>query len=394
MIKKIIKFSKLEELAKQVGLNVVGYTDTSPDHHAAAHLTSWQEKGYAAEMNYMIRPSSLLAYPLNLVPEAKSIVTLGVPYSYAPRPPRTEGYGKVARYAWGRDYHIVLKKRLREFVSLIKHNLNLEISWRGFSDAVPLLERAFAARSGLGFIGKNTMLIRPGSGSFFFIAEIIWDIEIEDPVKIISASIPLNNCKTCTRCIDNCPTNAFETPFVLNANKCISFLTIEKKGMLNIWERKAIGDWVFGCDICQDVCPFNYTPLKTQSVTPLKEFSSDYGCGPQISLSELLRIKTKDQFLARFAGTPLMRAGRESLLRNASFVAANTSAHFLVPDLVDAVMNDTSHIVRASALWSLIQFRNHEDGNSLTAINKVISDNIGNEEPSIQMIINEMNGEF
>jgi epoxyqueuosine reductase len=345
--------SLIERVADEAGLTLLGVTTAEPLSDQTPNLKLWQDRGFAGTMDYMLRDSSLLTEPQRIVPDAKSIAVFAVSYSSAKAPPRGEGYGRVARYAWGRDYHRVLKRRLANFVEEISRILGTEVNYRVFSDAVPLLERALGRRAGLGFIGKNTLLIRPKVGSLFFIAEVIWNLEVA------GETLPLieEDCGPCRKCRDRCPTGAIIEDRLVDAKKCISYLTIEKEGNLGEWERSALGEWIFGCDTCQEVCPFNHTTLKREKLG-LPEFEKEIGAGPLLFIPDLLRIRTDAEYLERFAGTPLMRPGREGLLRNAAVVAGNTRAYVAAEALKAAVADDPSALIREHAQWALSHLLN------------------------------------
>ncbi len=296
-------------------------------------------------MDYMTRRPELHAHPRALVPHAQSLITLAVNhYSNAPAFKHENRYGRVARYAWGLDYHDVVKPRLHALVRKIEHVASRPVHARCFVDAVPLLERAVAARAGLGFFGKNTNLLQPRSGSWFFLSEILLDLELPPDNREIKVS-----CGTCHRCIDACPTDAFAGPYRLDSRRCISYLTIENKGAIPRELRAAVGEWIFGCDVCQDVCPFN----RFASDTAWPEFRPEAGVGPRLDLAELLSIRTDQEFRARFRGTPLTRPKRRGLLRNAAVVAANVGATAAVPALVASIENDPEPLIRSHALWAL-----------------------------------------
>jgi epoxyqueuosine reductase len=252
----------------------------------------------------------------------------------------------VARYAWGLDYHDVVKPRLKALAGRIEKIAGREIHARCFVDAVPLLERAVAARAGLGFFGKNTNLLRPRGGSWFFLSEILLDLEL--PADNLEMKV---SCGSCRRCIDACPTDAFPSPYVLDSRKCISYLTIENKAGIPRELRRGVGDWVFGCDVCQDVCPFNRFASETQ----WPEFRPEAGVGPRLDLVEVLSIASDDQFRSRFRGTPLTRPKRRGLLRNAAVVAANVCATAAVPSLIERIENDSEPLIRSHCLWALGQ---------------------------------------
>jgi epoxyqueuosine reductase len=317
-------------------------------------------------MEYMTRRPDLNAYPAKLVPRAVSIITLAINY-YADAPPfmSERRYGRVARYAWGLDYHDVVKRRLLRLIEDIERIAGRKLAARAFVDAVPLLERAVAARAGVGFFGKNTNLIRPREGSWFFLSELLVDLEL--PSDGVQTSV---SCGTCHRCIDACPTEAFAGPHVLDSRRCISYLTIENKGAIPKALRPGVGEWVFGCDICQEmgletgnrgslpviargesqsVCPFN----RFAKETAWEEFHPEAGVGPRLDLVETLSISTDDEFRARFKGTPLTRPKRRGLLRNAAVVARNIGCVSAVPALIERVESDPEPLIRSHALWAL-----------------------------------------
>jgi len=358
-----IEERRLREIAHSFSLSILGLSDLAPLDDAANSLKDWQNKGYAADMAFMKRPLELLSRPQELCPAACSIMAFCVNYDRGERLSLAPGHGRVARYAWGRDYHKVLRRQLQALVRAVEDELGEKLEFRVFSDSVPLLERAIAAKAGLGFIGKNSMLIRYKSGSFFFISEILWNLKIVKSQNKPILHIQDNNCGSCTLCKDQCPTEAIVDDYKIDARKCISYLTIEKRDALSEWERRALGEWVFGCDICQEVCPFNYQTLNRKDKADLIDLSGQAGVGPQLNLSQALQIRNDDRFIATFQGTPLMRAKRVGLLRNASVVAANTRSEELTPHLVACVREDSSAIVRQHALWAL--FNLERDCNSV-----------------------------
>lgn len=343
----------LRQLAAQVGLAVVAVAGVEELAEDRAFLEAWQRAGYAGEMGYMLRDSGLLAAPQQVVEGAQSVVVFGVHYDRTPRRALRRGHGRVARYAWGRDYHKVLRRRLQSLVELVRTSHSFGVTARIFSDSVPLLERALASRAGLGFVGKNTMVIVPRLGSFLFLAEVLWNLEVTGTAAPQASSGP-QHCGSCTRCLSACPTGAFVAERVLDARRCISYLTIEKRGALSVEERRWLGEWVFGCDVCQDVCPFNYVSLKRGLRADIPELGAEAGVGESLSLQEVLLMRDSAAFERRFAGTALMRAKREGLVRNAAVVAANTGASELLGALELAAREDSSAIVRQHALWGYV----------------------------------------
>jgi epoxyqueuosine reductase len=339
--------TQIKNAARELGFKVAGIASVEPLERDEIAYHKWCGEGHAAGMDYMTRRPGLHVRPRLLVPYAQSLITLTVDYaSAAPVFEHEHRFGRVARYAWGLDYHDVVKPRLKALAVRIEEIAGREIHARCFVDAVPLLERAVAARAGLGFFGKNTNLLQPRSGSWFFLSEILLDLELPADNREIKVS-----CGSCRRCIDACPTDAFPAPYVLDSRKCISYLTIENKGAIQRELRAAVGDWVFGCDVCQDVCPFN----RFASDTRWPEFHPEAGVGPRLDLVEVLSIASGDEFRARFRNTPLTRPKRRGLLRNAAVVAANVCATAAVPSLVKRVENDSEPLIRSHCLWALSQ---------------------------------------
>jgi epoxyqueuosine reductase len=342
-----VAFEEILEIAAKAKLEIVGFSAASALTEEATKLRIWQENGFAADMKWMQRDPLKLADPLHLLPEAKSVISVAVAYDRRMLPSQKAGYGRVARYAWGKDYHLVLKSRIEDFAKLLSAEFG-EFKSRSFTDAVPLLERAFAKNAGLGFIGKNTLLIKPKLGSFTLLAELISDLEIEN----LPIQKKLSGCGTCTKCIKACPTNAIKSAYVLDANKCISYLSIEKRGNLSEEERGMLGQWIFGCDICQDVCPYNHSQLKQQFEAQIPEFGYEFGVGPWLSLERVCSIANNQEFKSNFKDSPVIRAKREGLIRNAICVAVNTGYGELKPSL-EKLSLDSSELVRDYASWGL-----------------------------------------
>ena len=342
----------LQRRAREAGFDLVGVARAEPLEQGSKRLKEWQEAGMAADMDYMRRPVELLSDPKKLQKSARSVVSLGVSYYPGDHPENAEGGGRVARYAWGRDYHAVIKERLFRLREELEEELGVRIKARGFTDAVPLLERSAAQHAGLGFFGRNSCLINDRVGSYFFIADLVVDLELEpDPPGA-------GTCGRCTRCMDRCPTGAIKAPGVVDARLCISYLTIENRGEIPRHLRQLVGDWAFGCDLCQEVCPYNKAKA-TRSSWP--EFSEEAGAGPYLSIDEVLDIRTDEEFERRFAGTPLTRPGRAGLLRNCCVAAGNLGLEGAVPALVRCLREDVSSLVRSHAAWALGEIGGAED---------------------------------
>jgi epoxyqueuosine reductase len=368
-----IPFSSIKNIASRSGIQLVSALCAKNANTILAtqkdFLSEWQRNGNAADMKFMERSPDLFCSLQNFLPEVKSIMVCTIPYA-TPReedPPCPSGYGRVARYARGRDYHLVLREILLELVTNIKEELGYSrLGARVFTDAVPLLERAIAANSGLGFIGKSAMNILPRVGTYTFIGEVLLDIEIEDipPLPALKSS-----CGSCQNCIRNCPTDAFIAPRVLDARKCISYLTIEKRTSHTGEETSQIGNWVFGCDVCQEVCPFNH---HGKVIEPRKEFGSEYGVGARLDLTSLLTIRVDSEFKKRFKDTPLLRAKREGLLRNALSVLQNQRYSESYIQVMDCYQLDVSPVVRVQARQVLESFLEFESGRVLRDIKEVL----------------------
>ena len=285
--------------------------------------------------------------PEGLLPAARSIICLGLNYfvedTSAPDAAGkgTTPRGKVARYARGRDYHRVIKRKMREYVSVLSQRLDVQVDARWYVDDGPMLDRAAANRSGLGWFGKNTNILTPQLGSWVFLGQIITDLAIEpDP--------PLSKtCGSCVRCIDACPTGAIVAPYVIDNSRCISHLTIENRGPIPVELRPKMLDWVFGCDICQEVCPVN------RKATPTPERAFQNVGLDSLDLVELLQL-SEEQFRQRFQGTPIMRAKRIGLQRNACVALGNLKDQSAIPALVDALEN-AEPLVQCHAAWALGQ---------------------------------------
>lgn len=296
--------------ARELGFVACGITHPGPTAHAD-RLDQWLAKGYAGTMRYLHRQAARRKDPQQIAPEARAVVVVLDNYYTADtederRPPR------IAKYARGKDYHLVTRRRLSDLAAFLRDN-GAELS-RTFADAGPVPERELAQRAGLGWIGKNTMLISPGAGSFFFIGSVFTDLPL-------AADTPfeLDRCGSCTRCLEACPTSAFVGPRILDATRCISYLTIEQKGPIPSELAGKFQGYAFGCDICNDVCPWNQ---RFAQPTDIPEFQPSLGLadtGP-----DFFEGMTEEEFVDRFGDTPLERPGLEGMRRN--FRAAFGSA--------------------------------------------------------------------
>lgn len=297
----------VKDAARELGFNYCGISKAEFLEEEAPRLTEWLKQGYAGKMSYLENHFDKRLDPRLLVPGAKSVVSLM--YNYYPvKDLSREGEFKIAKYAYGEDYHDVIKGKLKIFMEKLNQSIG-DIQGRVFVDSAPVMERVWAKRGGLGWIGKNSLLINKQSGSFYFLAELIIDLALEydGPVK--------DYCGTCTACMDACPTDAIPTPYTVDGSKCISYFTIELKEAIPQEVKGKFENWIFGCDICQDVCPWNRFSTSNQENAfqpnqALKEFSkSDW--------QEL----TEEVFKAVFAKSPVKRTKLEGLIRNISFVS-------------------------------------------------------------------------
>lgn len=297
----------VKKLAADLGFQFCGISKAEFLEDEAPRLEEWLKRGYQGKMNYLDNHFDKRLDPTLLVPEAKSVVSLV--YNYFPK--ETLGNKdnfKIAKYAYGEDYHFVIKDKLKQLIQLLQQQIG-EINGRAFVDSAPVMERAWAQRSGVGWVGKNSLLLNRSAGSYFFLAELIVDIELEvdSPVK--------DYCGTCTACMDACPTDAIPEPYVVDGSKCISYFTIELKDQIPESVKGKFENWMFGCDICQDVCPWN------RFATPHNEPRFE----PKPELSELnnqdWKELTEDVFQKLFRKSAVKRTGFSGLKRNIQFLS-------------------------------------------------------------------------
>jgi epoxyqueuosine reductase len=301
-------------------------------------------------MTYMAREDrQARRRDLNVIlPGARSLVIVGLDYHTLRLPAEflnDPARGRIAAYAWGQDYHALMLPRLKELAEWLRGEGALR--WKAYVDTGAILERDHAQQAGLGFIGKNTMLIHPRRGSDFFLGEILTDAEFDEYDEPGRETM----CGTCARCLAACPTNAFPQPYVLDARRCISYLTIEQAGEIAPELRPLMGNWVFGCDLCQTACPWNRFAVRTFE-TAFFPISPDRAAPP---LDELLTLDEAG-FAARFGGTPVERIGRAQLVRNAAIAAGNSGHAGLIPRL-ENLRQDDSAPVRDQAAWALARLR-------------------------------------
>ncbi len=299
----------IRKLSTELGFSYCGISPSRYLNEDARRLENWLNKGYHGSMQYMANHFDLRVDPSRLVPGAKSVITLLM--NYYPATQQPEQLPKISKYAYGQDYHEIIRAKLNLFLERIREEIGT-VEGRGFVDSAPVLERAWARESGIGWIGKNGNLITRKAGSFFFIATLITDLELDqydDPTA-------KDYCGTCTKCIDACPTDAIEPDKVINGSKCISYFTIELKAELIPEEQKGTySDWIFGCDICQDVCPWNRfsSPSAEAGFQPIHELF-------ELSASDWEELG-EEKFRTIFRHSPIRRAKYKGILRNLHFVS-------------------------------------------------------------------------
>lgn len=320
--------------ALEIGFDRVAIGPASPPEHGPA-FERWLAAGYAGTMAYLARGQAERLDPARLLPGARSVVAVALSYA---REDGDEGWAPVARYARGRDYHDVMRPRLEALGDFIRETTGGEARCRAAVDTSAVLERDLAARAGLGWIGKNTNLLTPTLGSWFFIGIVLTTAGLDADDRLP------DRCGTCTACLWACPTRAFAAPYVLDARRCVSYLTIEHRGDVAEPLRAGIGGWLFGCDVCQEVCPWNRRVERGRepALAP---------AGPFGSLEEVLDLDAA-AFGARFRGSAIRRAKRVGLVRNAAIVAGNRREARAVPALRRAAA-DEDETVRRAASWAL-----------------------------------------
>ncbi|MEZ6133238.1 MAG: tRNA epoxyqueuosine(34) reductase QueG [Planctomycetaceae bacterium] len=302
-------------------------------------LLEWIANGYAADMEWIARRQSAYQHPDGILPNTRSVIMVAMNYRHAEPEP---GTARISRYAWGsEDYHSVLRRKLKTLAAGLNERCP-EARTRVVVDTAPLLERDFARLAGIGWFGKNTMLISRDIGSWIFLGALLTTESLTFDEPFVG-----DYCGTCTRCLDTCPTGAFPAPHVLDANRCISYLTIERRDKSVPNElRHGIGDWVFGCDICQEVCPWNrFAPTDT-----IPEFRRRH----ELQYLDVVDLLSLDDaaFQCRFGGTPLERTGRNVIVRNAAIVAANQHRTDTLA-ILNELRNDSSELVAEAARWAV-----------------------------------------
>ena len=397
---------KIKSIALEIGFHTCGVTQVKPMPEAEMALREWTEQGKHGEMKYLERYDERKTNFWAQFPEAKSILVLGVNYYSGDQskachserseesrpekfftgfghicaedffessrevlaqqrpqsssqnagrlgnsPAKTFPVGRVARYAWGRDYHKLIAEKIKLLKEKLKQEASDEIYFESAVDTKPLLERTLGQQAGLGFIGKQTQLLSLQFGPWLFLSELITNLELE-PDQPFNGS-----CGTCRLCIDECPTEAIEESGEIDARKCIAYLTIEHKTEIPEEYRTKIRNWVFGCDECLNVCPYT----AKQKETTWKELTSENGFGPEMNLLELFQLKSNRQYENQFRDSAISRASRKQLLRNAAIVLGNTADKSVLP-ILEGAMAEAPLLVRSHIEWAIkeIKSRNQD----------------------------------
>ncbi len=332
----------LKQKAQSLGFQLCGICPAIAPP-GAPRFDQWLDSGYAGQMHYLADRREAYRHPRHVLDGVRSIVMLALPYATETPNEPTPGQGRVSRYAWGTvDYHDLIRDRLHSLADHLR-DFAPTATTRGVVDTAPLLEREFAQLAGLGWIGKNTLLLSKHAGSYFFLAALLTDQLLD-----YDAPHTTDHCGTCTACLDACPTDAFVQPYVLDATRCISYLTIELQQSIPTDLRPQMQDWVFGCDVCQDVCPWNHHAPKSEEQT----FQPQSNLNP-LELAELFNLD-EPAFRTRFRKTPLWRSHRRGLLRNAAIALGNQRHPSALPALTQG-LQDPEPLVRAACVWALAQ---------------------------------------
>ena len=370
----------LKAEAERLGFFISGIT--SPDAPTSFPVYSnWVERGHHAGMEYLAtqRALSARADPLTLLPECQSILVLGMPYAHPDIFPSSGDQsdspttGKIAAYAWGKDYHDIITPRTETLVTWLQGQLGMEeFPWKSYTDTGPLLERDLAMRAGLGWIGRNSNLIHPKIGSHFFLAEILLPVTLK-----LDQPFDKDHCGSCHRCVQACPTGCILPNRTIDASRCISYLTIENKSEIPADLRPQLGNRVFGCDVCQSVCPWN---RKSTGIVIDPSFHPG-DINPHLDLHTVFDLSPQE-FNQHYRGSPLKRTKRRGLLRNCAVVLGNTPNIANLPVLEKVILSEFEPLVRGHAAWAL---GNIQDIKALRALK---SAHISEKDPDVLTEIN------
>ena len=348
---------KIKTRAFELGFDLVGISPAQPAR-TANFYADWLARGFAGEMSYLHRHLEKKKDPRKLLPDACSVISLGMNYFTFNIPEEIKqdvSRGIISRYAWGADYHDIIHRKLKKLLRFMESEVGGEIHARAYVDTGPILEREVANNGGIGWFGKNTNLINPKLGSWFFLAEILVDVELE-----YDNTPPKGSCGKCTRCIDACPTGALVAPYTLDSRRCISYLTVELKDSIPEELRPLMGNHIFGCDVCQDVCPWNRKakPASERGFWPKADdkftasrFSYSSVAPDLLSLMEL----SDAEFRARFKHSPIKRTKRKGFLRNVAVALGNweRQGHKSPPAVLTRALGDSEPLIREHAAWAV-----------------------------------------
>ena len=338
-------FDELQRIFFSHGLEYLGAVEAKPDTHKKEAYGEWLGKNYHGSMQYLEKHYAGKYQPGLMVPDCRTILFAGLNYYQKEARPVSVQEGRIACFAWGRDYHKILRKKLKGAMEQLKCLFPHE-SFRSFSDATPLDECFYSEKTGTGHIGRHTLLIHPTYGSWIVLGEILTTLPLE--IENRCSDNRVVGCpEGCRCCVEACPTGALGSDGIINACRCISYLTIEHNGIIPLDLRPKIGSWLFGCDLCQEACPFNLSTPAT-----LEPGFMQWISGSRQVLSTLLNIRTNTEFAERFAGSPLMRIGRVRLIRNACIAAANNGASELLPILRQMAAGEAP-LVSEHAGWAV-----------------------------------------
>jgi epoxyqueuosine reductase len=343
----MIRLQALKSYAQSLGFNRIGVIPARPSPHLEAYL-AWIAAGHHGNLGYLARPDRVARrLDLNVIlPGVQTLIIAAFDYGTPPYPTELLNdplRGRISSYAYGVDYHDLMTPRLTRLAEWVRAQTPDPVAYKVYVDTGAILERSHAQQAGLGFIGKNTMLIHPRAGSNFFIGEILTDF----PLMEHTSAHRETQCGTCTRCLSACPTSAFPTPYTLDARRCISNLTIEQKGVVALELRSLLGNWVYGCDVCQEVCPWNRFAVHTieSGFYPL---SVDRVAPPLLTLLTL----TDSTFKALFKESAVARIGRERLIRNACYAAGNSADPRFIP-VLESLIEGENALIQNAASWAI-----------------------------------------
>jgi epoxyqueuosine reductase len=340
--------ASIKAQARSLNFDLVGIAPAT-EADGFAQLQDWLQQGFAGQMDYMHNHAEARRHPESILSHVRSVVMVALNYKQPMVTAPLSNSGRVSCYAGGLDYHDVLRDKLKKLLDWVRVEIP-GAHGRVVIDTAPLLERDFARRAGLGWFGKNTMLLNQRLGSYFFLGALLLDLALP-----VDEPFQTSHCGSCTRCLDECPTDAFVKPYQLDARRCISYLTIELRGPIDEDLREPMGDWVFGCDVCQDVCPWNRKPPFGQEASLQPTLT-----GLRVDLLEWMSL-SEEEFRRRFRHTPLWRSQRAGLLRNAAIALGNIGDEKAIP-VLERALTDVEPLIREAAQWAIQRIRKRAIG--------------------------------